>query len=80
MAAALLMQYAIVSLAVAASAAFVVQKQWPAGVRRMRIACAVRMLRETRPAWMRSSSAIHVWMPTAQTSSAPHAARSLPSP
>ena len=52
-AAALVTQYAIVSLAVAASAAFVVQKQWPAGVRRMRIACAVRMLRETRPARMR---------------------------
>ena len=49
---ALLAQYAIVSLAVMASLAFVVRKQWPAGVRRMRIACALPLVRATRPAWM----------------------------
>ena len=52
MAAALVMQYAIVSLAVAASVVFVVHRQWPAGVRRMRIACALPLVRATRPAWM----------------------------
>jgi hypothetical protein len=53
MSAGLLAQYVVVSAAVAASGAFVVQKQWPASVRRLRIACAVPLVREARPAWLR---------------------------
>lgn len=49
----LLAQYAIVGLAVALSAAFVVQKQFPAGVRRARIACALPLVRENRATWLR---------------------------
>jgi hypothetical protein len=49
----LIAQYVVVALAVAASAAFVVQSRWPQGVRRMRIACAVPLVRAARPAWVR---------------------------
>ena len=52
MAAGLVAQYAVVSLAVVASAGFVVRKQWPAGVRRMRLSFAVPLVRASRPAWM----------------------------
>ena len=48
----LLLQYIAIAVACAASLAFVLQKQWPHGVRRMRIACAVPMVRTARPAWM----------------------------
>ena len=50
---ALALQYIVIALACVASAAFVLQKQWPQGVRRMRIACALPLVRETRPAWLR---------------------------
>ena len=49
----LLLQYIAIAVACAASLAFVLQKQWPQGVRRARIACALPMLRQARPAWMR---------------------------
>jgi len=49
----LVAQYAVVSLAVVASAAFVVRSRFPGTVRRLRIACAVPLVRETRPAWLR---------------------------
>ena len=42
----LVVQYLVIGLAVVASAAFVVRKQWPAAVRRARIACALPLLRE----------------------------------
>lgn len=48
MAASLLLQYLLVGLAVVVSSAFVAQKQWPAAVRRLRIACAMPLLREGR--------------------------------
>ena len=53
MGAALFAQYVVIALAVLASVAFVAQSRWPAGVRRARIACAVPLVRETRPAWLR---------------------------
>ena len=53
MQAGLLAQYVAIALAVLASAAFVLQSRWPAGVRRLRIACALPLVREARPAWMR---------------------------
>lgn len=51
--AALLAQYLVVAIAVAASIGFVANKQFPAGVRRLRIACAVPLVREGRAAWLR---------------------------
>jgi hypothetical protein len=53
MAGGLWLQYAVVVLAVAGSLAFVAKKQFPAGVRRLRIACAVPLVREGQPGWMR---------------------------
>ena len=49
----LLAQYVVVAIAVLASAAFVLQSRWPAGVRRLRIAFALPLVREARPAWVR---------------------------
>ena len=49
----MLVQYVVIALAVLLSAGFVVQKQFPAGVRRLRIACAVPLVREGRAAWLR---------------------------
>ena len=49
----LLAQYVAIGLAVVASALFVLHSRWPAGVRRLRIACAVPLVREARPAWVR---------------------------
>ena len=49
----LLAQYVIIGLAVVLSAAFVMHKQFPSGVRRARIACALPLVRENRSAWLR---------------------------
>lgn len=49
----LLAQYVVIGVVVAASAGFVLQSRWPAGVRRLRIACALPLVRDARPAWMR---------------------------
>ena len=49
----MLAQYAVIALAVALSAAFVAQRQFPQGVRRLRVACALPLVREGRPAWLR---------------------------
>jgi hypothetical protein len=35
------------------SAGYVARRQFPQGVRRLRLACAVPLVREDRPAWMR---------------------------
>ena len=53
MQAGLLAQYVVIGVAVAASAGFVLQSRWPAGVRRLRIACALPLVRDARPAWVR---------------------------
>lgn len=52
MAAGLLAQYLVIALAVLLSAAYVVRRQLPGPVRRLRIACAVLLVRDGRPAWM----------------------------
>ena len=57
--AALAAQYVVVGIAVVACAAFVLNSRWPAGMRRLRIACAVPLVRETRPRWMRK---VGVWI------------------
>jgi len=48
----LLAQYAIIAVAVIASAWFVAKRQFPNAVRRMRIAMAIPLVREGRAAWM----------------------------
>ncbi len=54
MSASLLLQYALISLAVLISAWVVAKKQFPGSVRRLRVAIALPMLREGRPSWLRS--------------------------
>ncbi|QSX80095.1 hypothetical protein I8J32_014915 [Lysobacter solisilvae] len=51
--ASLLAQYVVIALAVALSAGFVVRRQFPQEVRRLRLACAVPLVREGRPSWLR---------------------------
>jgi hypothetical protein len=53
MGAGLLAQYVLIALAVLASAGFIAQRQFPAGMRRLRIACAVPLVREGRARWLR---------------------------
>ena len=48
----LLAQYLVIALAVAASAAFIARRQFPAGVRRLRIACAIPLVRDGRAGWV----------------------------
>ncbi|MDR0181522.1 DUF6587 family protein [Lysobacter arvi] len=48
----LLAQYAIIAVAVVASAWFVARRQFPNAVRRLRIAIAIPLVREGRAAWM----------------------------
>ena len=50
----LLLQYFLVALAVLASAGVVMHKQFPGATRRLRIAIALPLLREGRPAWLRA--------------------------
>ncbi|TKR33060.1 hypothetical protein FCE95_01715 [Luteimonas gilva] len=54
MSASLLLQYFAIALAVLASALFVAKRQFPNAVRRLRIACALPLVREGRPAWLRA--------------------------
>ena len=51
---ALWLQYAVVAVAVLLSAWVVAKKQFPGAVRRARIALALPLLREGRPAWQRA--------------------------
>ena len=50
----LLLQYLVVALAVLVSAGVVMHKQFPNATRRLRIAIALPLLREGRPAWLRA--------------------------
>lgn len=50
----LLLQYVVIALAVLASAWVVARKQFPGSLRRLRIAVALPLLREDRPAWVRA--------------------------
>lgn len=52
MVAGLLLQYVVIALAVVLSAGYVVKRQWPGPVRRLRIACALSLLRDGRAAWL----------------------------
>ncbi|GAB2612447.1 DUF6587 family protein [Novilysobacter erysipheiresistens] len=48
----LLVQYTVIALAVVLSAAYVARRQFPAAVRRLRVALAVPMVREGQPRWL----------------------------
>lgn len=48
----LLLQYVVTALAVALSAGYVFKRQWPGVTRRLRIACALPLLRDGKPAWL----------------------------
>ena len=50
----LLAQYLVIALAVLASVAVVMRKQFPNATRRLRIAIALPLLREGKPEWMKS--------------------------
>ena len=50
----LLLQYCVVALAVLASIGVVMRRQFPNATRSLRIACALPLLREGRPTWMRA--------------------------
>lgn len=54
MSAGLALQYAVVALLVLVSAGVVLRRQFPGATRRARVACAVTLLREHRPAWLRN--------------------------
>ena len=54
MMASLLLQYLVIALAVLPSAAVVMRKQFPNATRKLRIALALPLLREGRPAWLRA--------------------------
>ncbi len=54
MSAGLFAQYLVIALAVLASAAVVMRKQFPNATRQLRIAIALPLLREGRPAWLRA--------------------------
>lgn len=49
----LALQYLLIALAVLASAAVTVHKQFPGAARSLRAGCALPLLREGRPHWMR---------------------------
>jgi hypothetical protein len=49
----LLLQYVVIALAVLLSVWVVAKKQFPGSVRKLRVALALPLLREGRPAWMR---------------------------
>lgn len=49
----LTLQYLLIALAVLASAVVTMHKQFPGPTRRLRIACALPLLREGRQGWVR---------------------------
>lgn len=53
MEASLVLQYAIIAIAVVVSAWVVLKKQFPGPLRKARVALALPLLREERAAWMR---------------------------
>lgn len=54
MTASLLLQYSVIAMAVLLSVWVVAKKQFPGSVRKLRVALALPLLREGKPAWMRA--------------------------
>ena len=50
----LLLQYVVIAAAVLLSVWVVAKKQFPGSVRKLRVAIALPLLREGKPAWLRS--------------------------
>jgi O-antigen/teichoic acid export membrane protein len=50
----LLLQYVVIALAVLLSVWVVAKKQFPGSVRKLRVTIALPLLREGKPAWLRS--------------------------
>lgn len=50
----LAVQYIIIAVAVLVSAWVVAKKQFPGSTRKLRVAMALRLLHESRPAWQRA--------------------------
>ncbi|MEN1940831.1 DUF6587 family protein [Luteimonas sp. MJ246] len=50
----LALQYVVVAAVVALSAWMVLRRQFPVAARRVRVAVAIPLVREGRPAWMRT--------------------------
>jgi hypothetical protein len=50
----LLLQYVVIAVAVLLSVWVVAKKQFPGSVRKLRVALALPLLREGKPAWMRA--------------------------
>jgi hypothetical protein len=50
----LLLQYGLIALAVIISAWVIAKKQFPNALRKLRIAIAVPLVRENKPAWLRA--------------------------
>lgn len=48
----LLAQYVVIALAVLLSAAYVMRTQWPDATRRLRLACAARLVQASNPPWV----------------------------
>jgi O-antigen/teichoic acid export membrane protein len=55
----LLVQYGVIAVAVLLSLWVVAKKQFPGSVRKLRVALALPLLREGKPAWLR---AIGLWI------------------
>ncbi|MEJ1095083.1 MULTISPECIES: DUF6587 family protein [unclassified Pseudoxanthomonas] len=54
MSASLTLQYVIIAVAVLVSVWVVAKKQFPGSMRKLRVAVALRLLHESRPAWQRA--------------------------
>lgn len=54
MQAGLVLQYMVVAAVVALSAWMLLRRQFPATARRLRVALAIPMVRDGRPAWLRA--------------------------
>lgn len=67
MSASLLLQYAVIAVAVLLSAWVVAKKQFPGSVRKVRVAIALPLLREGKPSWLRS---IGLWVSPASRTEA----------
>ena len=50
----LLLQYVVIALAVIFSGVYVAKRQLPGPTRRLRVACALPLLREGRAPWLRT--------------------------
>ena len=53
MAVGMLLQYMVIALAVTLSVGYLAKRQWPGAVQRLRVVCALALLRDQRRTWRR---------------------------